>query len=364
MSDNLRRYRAIKERLFQLYPEAVSGHLAETLNVLAMFINGIVASKSTHTREVAKKTPTGAKVSSREKQLSRWYQNEGVTHERYMLPFVEQVLSGLSERTLTIIIDGSEVGRHCMALMVNVVYQRRAIPLLWSVVKGNKGHLPTALHLELLEQLRELLPEGADVVLLGDGEFDSVELQSFVTQQGWHYVCRTAKNSQVCDSAGWQSLEEIALCPGCCLSLPDVCVTQQAYGPVLVILWWRQGEKEPIYLVTNFHLTEEACFFYRKRMRIETFFSDQKSKGFHLHKSHISDPLRLARLMIAASLAYIWIVALGVLAIKADFVKLIHRTHRCDLSLFQLGLDLLEFFLNEDKSIPFGFCLKYGQRNL
>lgn len=364
MSDNLKRYRAIKTGLSQLYPQQVSGHLAQGLNVLAMFINGIVASKSTHTREVAKKTPTGAKVSSREMQLSRWYKNPAITHELYMLPYVEQVLAGLSERTLTIIIDGSEVGRGCMALMLAVVYQRRAIPLLWSVVKGSKGHLATATHLDLLTQLQQLLPEGVDVVLLGDGEFDSVELQAFVNQQGWHYVCRTAKNSLVYEQSVWQALDDITLWPGCCFSLPDVQFTQQAYGPVLLILWWQKGEKEPLYLVTNFDLTAEACRFYRKRMRIETFFSDQKTRGFHLHKSHISDPTRLARLLIAACLAYIWVIALGVLTTKRKLVGVIHRTHRCDLSLFQLGLDLLEHLLNEEEPIPFSFALRFAPRKL
>jgi hypothetical protein len=41
---------------------------------------------------------------------------------------------------------------------------------------------------------------------------------------------------------------------------------------------------------------EEACCSDQKRFRIETVFSDQKSRGFHLHQSHISDPQRLARL--------------------------------------------------------------------
>jgi len=45
--------------------------------------------------------------------------------------------------------------------------------------------------------------------------------------------------------------------------------------------------------------------------------------------------------MIAASLAYIWIVFLGELALQDGWVKIIRRTNRCDLSLFQLGLDLL-----------------------
>jgi hypothetical protein len=59
--------------------------------------------------------------------------------------------------------------------------------------------------------------------------------------------------------------------------------------------------------------------------------------------------------MIAACLAYIWIIFLGTLAIFEDWVVVIHRTDRCDLSLFQLGLRLLEHFLNEHMPIPVAF---------
>ena len=102
-------------------------------------------------------------------------------------------------------------------------------------------------------------------------------------------------------------------------------------------------------------LLEEVCNWYKKRFRIETFFSDQKSKGFHLHKSHLSDPKRLAKLMIAACLAYLWIVYLGVHAVQKNYLPLIHRTDRCDLSLFQLGLRLLEHLLDYHEPIPVSF---------
>ena len=121
MSDNLRRYRAIKNALLQLHPGVRSGRIEQSLCVLAMFINGIVASKSTHTRAVAKKAPSKAKVTSREKQLSRWYQNEGVTYKKYMLPFVSALLQGLTSQSLVLVIDGSEVGRNCVTLMVSLV---------------------------------------------------------------------------------------------------------------------------------------------------------------------------------------------------------------------------------------------------
>jgi hypothetical protein len=65
---------------------------------------------------------------------------------------------------------------------------------------------------------------------------------------------------------------------------------------------------------------EEACRYYQKRFRIETFFSDQKSRGVHIHKSHISDPQRLSRLLIAACLAYIWIIYLGALCKKEGWL--------------------------------------------
>ncbi len=56
-----------------------------------------------------------------------------------------------------------------------------------------------------------------------------------------------------------------------------------------------------------------------------------------LDKSLISDP---------AHLAYIWIVYLDVVAKRNDWIKIIHRTDRCDLGLFRLGLALIEHFLN------------------
>ncbi len=87
--------------------------------------------------------------------------------------------------------------------------------------------------------------------------------------------------------------------------MPDVVFGREAYGPVLVIAWWQEGYADPLYLVTNMDCVDEACYWYGYRFRIETFFSDQKSRGFNLHKSHLSDPQRLARFLIASCLAYI-----------------------------------------------------------
>ena len=95
-------------------------------------------------------------------------------------------------------IDGSEVGRGCMTLMVSLIYQNRAIPLVWCVFDRPKGRLSAQEHIALLNELQRLLRADAEVILLGDGEFDSVELQSYLAQHNWEYVCRTAKDTWVC----------------------------------------------------------------------------------------------------------------------------------------------------------------------
>lgn len=355
MSDNLRRYRAIKTAIMQLFPTEPKGNTARHLNTLAALISGIVGSRSSHLPAIAAKVPDGTRRESRVKKLSRWMKNERISGETYFLPYADALLASLAPYTLLLVMDGSAVGRGCMVLMVSVIYKKRALPLAWIVVQGRKGHLPEEAHRQLLKRVREMAPDGTDVILLGDGEFDGIDLQAAIDGYGWEYVCRTAKNAQLRIDDDRFAFHQVGVQPGECIALHDVTFTLQDYGPVLAIAWWKVGYEEPVYLVTNMELVEEACYWYAKRFRIETFFSDQKSRGFNLHKSHLSHPVRLARLMIAACLAYIWIIYLGVVAHRDNWVQVIHRADRCDLSLFQLGLNLLEHFLNVHLPIPVSF---------
>ncbi len=102
---------------------------------------------------------------------------------------------------------------------------------------------------------------------------------------------------------------------------------------------------------------DTALAAYRKRAHIETFFSDQKSRGFRLHTSHVCEPKRLMRLLIAACLAYIWLVYLGVCALRDGWLQRLHRQDRCDLSLFRLGIRLLARCLKDHRPIPEGLLV-------
>lgn len=139
--------------------------------------------------------------------------------------------------------------------------------------------------------------------------------------------------------------------------VPDVSFTLEGYGPVTVMVVWDKGYQEPTYLVTNLELSDETWYWYKKRFQIETFFGDQKSRGFHLHKSHLANPDRLARLMITACLAYLWIIYLGITALQNGFDKQIHHTYRSDWGIFRMGLAFLDYCLNHTLLLPVSFCL-------
>jgi hypothetical protein len=231
------------------------------LTTLAALISGIVGSQSTQLPSVATKIPDGTKPESRIKRLTRWLDHERILEEVYFLPDAERLLMHLALETLVLVMDGSGVGRGCVALMLHVLYKGRALPLAWRVRQGPKGHCPEDLHLALVNLLRACLPEGAQVVFLGDGEFEGTRLQETLNEAGWGYVCRTAQSTVVTWDGETFRLDTLGACskPGTLIALQEGQMTREAYGPVLLLCCWAKGYQEPLYLVSNMATAEEAC---------------------------------------------------------------------------------------------------------
>jgi len=191
-----------------------------------------------------------------------------------------------------------------------------------------------------------LLPEDAKVTLLGDAEYDTTEMLLWVKQQPrWDFVLRTSPQIYVQEGSQSQPIGDYPLAKGQVFQQHQVGFTQDARVCLNLVGWWSSRYDGPLYLVTSLDNGYHACRYYRRRFQIETFFSDQKSRGFHLHKSHLADPARLSRLLLAACLAYLWMVCQGLLVIAEKKVGLIDRTDRIDKSLFRLGLDWIHYSL-------------------
>ncbi len=345
MTDRYQVYTKVLKMLKRMTKMYHEGHMV----TLAKMIAGLVLSGNAQLSALSADMPDNAKDKSIEMRLRRWVKDERLEADVVYMPFAQNILEALASLPLVLVMDGSQVGRGCMVLMVGVLYKKRALPIAWVTYKGKKGHTTAERHIQALEKVIPLLPPECEVILLGDAEYDTTEMIVWVKKYtSWHYVLRTAPQIHVCESQNSQPIGSFPLAKGQVFLRSQVGFTKDATVSLNLIGWGGSRHEEPIYLVTNFSNAYQACKYYRRRFQIETFFSDQKSRGFHIHKSHLSDPARLSRLLIAACLAYIWMICQGLWVITSNHTGLIDRTDRIDKSLFRLGLDWIKFALKRN----------------
>lgn len=355
MNDRVKVYTQVLQTLKQQLRLFHQGHLV----TLAMMITGIVMSGKAQLSAMSAEVPAPAKDQSLEMRMRRWVKQAGIDVDVIYMPFAQQILAALASQPLVLAMDGSQVGRGCMVLMVGVVYRTRLLPLAWVVYTGKKGHTTAARHIEVLKKVLPLLPADAAVVLLGDAEYDTTEMLRWVmTETTWQFVMRTAPNILVQVGAQWLPIRDCTVTHGRLRIWHQIAFTQEAALPANLVVWWGAEYADPLYLVSNLPTASQAAWYYRRRFRIETFFSDQKSRGFQIHKSHLANPTRLSRLLLAACLAYLWIVGLGLLTLAQGKQKLIDRTDRVDKSIFRLGLDWLKYALKKDLPFSVFFLLQ------
>ena len=358
MSDTPRRYRAINQGLMQCFQPRPTGHRDQHLNTLVAMIGGVIGGQHAHLSTIADHAPShGATQDSVITRLRRCLQHAAHTIDRWFLPVAQALLQALAHQPIRLIRDGRVVGRGCRALMLSVVDHGRAVPLCWVVVAAPTGHCPEATHRAVLAQVQRLMPTDATVIVLGDGECDGVALQADLRGYGWPSVCRTAATILSTADGVQCSVAAVDPQPGEALAVTPAWMTAARDGPISLLAVWEPPHQHPLSLVTNLSDLDAAVAHDQKRAPIETCFADQKSRGFHLHQSHLRDPARVSRLVLVACLAYLWLVYLGVCAIRDEWRKPLHRQDRCDLSLFRLGLRLLARCLKEDLPIPDGFLV-------
>ncbi len=77
---------------------------------------------------------------------NRLRQNDNVSYELEYLPYLRELLDELSGCTRCLAMAASDVGRGCMTLMVNLIYENRARPLMWFVFGRPQGHSSAQTH--------------------------------------------------------------------------------------------------------------------------------------------------------------------------------------------------------------------------
>ena len=327
------------------------------LRSFVWLVVGLFLAQSVHVGKIGKKIPGPATNKSKERRVQRILDNPAIRVRRWYAPWVTAILAqiGAHDLPVRLLVDGSKVGFGHQLLMVAVAYRRRAIPVAWTWVKGSRGHSSSWKQLALLDYVRSLIPAGTAVSVVGDSEFGAIPVLKWLDKTGWHYVLRQKGNHlvQLPHETPWRRFDSLITRRRQRVWMPQARLTEKHAYPVNVLAYWKSGEKEPWLLATNCPELRAALRAYRKRMWIEEMFGDFKGHGFDLESTHLRNFLRLSRLTLAVALLYVWLIAYGSKVIKDGLRPLVDRKDRRDLSIFRIGLDMIDRHLTNQEAFVF-----------
>lgn len=341
MRSNLRLY----HKMFKQVRQWLHGERVTRQRNLALLVVGLYLSQSVYLNKIGSKLPIAAKKLSLADRLRRFLGNAAVQVQAYYEPLLVPLLRGLADKEVLLIIDTTVVGPWHRALVLSLAYRGRSLPLAWSVHEGTRGNVVVTAHIALLSRVYQLLPPVSSVTLLGDSGFDSTDLLLWLRDHEWHFVIRQKKKATVrlVGESPWFALRDVALQEGETKSLGWAYLAKTSpFGPVWVVMHWKEKEEEPWLLVSDYGCTRRVLRLYGMRARIEAMYSDMKTRGFDLHKTRLRSPERIERLILAIAIIYLWFLALGSWVVKNGLRAQIDRPDRRDLSYFRLGWDRLD----------------------
>lgn len=365
-------YRTISQHLHSLHKNSLQGNALKRLNSLSGFICGMIRKGSSHLVDIGSGLAQDINSNSKTVAAKRFLSHEKINQKNTYLPYVQVFILGLLSimnlrKGIFLAIDGSQAGKHNAVLMLSLIWRKRSIPICWLTKSGGKGHFKTAHHIAVLQNaidiLLPLLPINTPVTVLGDGEFDAIELQELCLKYHWNYVLRTACNTVLYEDKEQFQAKDVTPAPEHDIfSLPMVEFTKKRFKYVHFVCWHdQQKHEEPIYLVSNLLNVEDIIRAYDQRYAIECLFKDLKSTSFNIHKTRIQDTKQVDNLLIIAALAFIILTSI---MYKYDKLKWRKKVQRCrkdrkTISFFTFALRLIDYFIDYD----FEFCIDLRIKN-
>lgn len=259
----------------------------------------------------------GLKKKHAVKQVDRLLSNTGVDVWALFAQWVPFVVGARKEIVVALDWTEHDPDDHATIAINLVTSHGRATPLLWrTVVKSQLAGNRNTHEDELLERLRDVLPEGVQVTVLADRGFGDQKLYEFLAGLGFDYVVRFRDIITVVDAEGTaRAAADWVPSGGRALMLKGAAVTHERCEVPAVVLVNDRAMKEPWCLATSrADLSARAVVkLYSHRFSIEETFRDTKDIhfGMGLSATHIGDIARRDRLLLLCALAVALLTLLG-----------------------------------------------------
>jgi len=310
----------------------------ELVQTLAHMMVGIFMSRDVRLSQMAENVPLAIQEDSVAQRFRRWLKNPQVDERAIYDPIVRDLLFSLSHTRLRIQIDRTLIEDRFNVLVVSVYYRKRALPLVWKVLPhtGSSGFMDWC---EILSHFAEIVPDNAEIVLLGDREFGQPDLMRLIKSYGWHFCLRCKRSYQVFYRGMWFKLEEWIPQQGQQTFFDQTTFTQT--NPFQDVNWacaWAEDSDDPWLIATDLPPSKRILRYYAQRFACEELFSDIKKRGFNLENTRLIHPERFSKLFMVVALLYVWVMCIArQVRITRQDRLLTYRWQEERHSLFQIG---------------------------
>lgn len=223
---------------------------------LALMVVGMVYAKSVNLPQIASYAkPADIQLESRVQRFERVLKCRKLVPLEALKPISKRVLETVcksSKEPLMILMDRSMINDTLNLLWMSVGFGGRALPLGWILVP-HEGNSDLALQQELLNWLKEILPEKAKAVIVADREFHSIRLAEWLEKElKLDYALRIKAGTYIEFDGEMLKTSELAI-KGESFQMSDVKITKDGkltYRTKLTV-HWAADEDEPWCLATR-----------------------------------------------------------------------------------------------------------------
>ena len=251
------------------------------------------------------------------------------------------------KKPLIVALDWVDI-RGFQTLVASAVLKGRSVPVCWASTTGHvyDGHKSrNAFEESLLLVLRSMVPPTLRVILLADRGFGRCLLAAFCRKHQFSYLIRIGPKVHVKVKGFAGKLLDYPVKKGIARVLKDVAYRADGAVTQNIVVHWRKGlppkRDECWFLMTDLAGSAGAlCRLYARRMTIEQFFRDLKSKrnGWSLRDTMITRPERLDRLLLILAIAYLLLCGLGLIAQSTFPASAWSSSNKESCSLFLIGM--------------------------
>lgn len=310
------------------------------LETLAVLLIGLANGRTVNLSHLASQFPGDAQHESNYRRLQRFFQFVRLDGD-IAARLIVRMLNLERPKLLALDRTNWKLGsRDVNVLVLAIVTRRFRVPLMW-VLLGHSGNSSTAQRVALMERYLRLFGATSIKAMLADREFVGAGWMDFLNKNEIPFAIRL-KEDMLLHFADGSARQFRTLLRKHKRGAWEGWLNGMEATPAnqLRIAAKRIRNDELLIVATNFDNAGRGLNLYRKRWGIECMFADAKTRGLNIEDTHITDPEKLATLLVVIALAVTWAYRCATCVMGRKAIP--RKAHgRRQKSWFRTGLDAL-----------------------